>query len=72
MNSKCFKNNTETERLSRSEAVDCVKDGVLIIPDSKKILDLDFAFFVVREDLPHIHIDYSCFCDKYCQYERRT
>ncbi len=55
MNSKYFKNITETERLSRSEAVDCVKDGVLIIPDSKKILDLDFAFFVVREDLPHIH-----------------
>ena len=40
---------------TREEAVSCVKEGVLRIPDGKTVLDRDFAFFVVREDLPKVH-----------------
>ena len=44
-----------SEYFTREEAVCCAKDGVLRVPDSKTVLDPDFAFFVVREDLPKVH-----------------
>ena len=44
-----------SEYFTRNEAVASVKDGVLRIPDNKTVLDPDFAFFVVRKDLPKVH-----------------
>lgn len=43
------------QTFTRKEAVNYVKEGVLQIPDDKTVLDPDFAFFVVREDLPKVH-----------------
>ena len=43
------------EYFTREEAVCCVKEGVLRIPDNKTFLAPDFAFFVVRGDLPKVH-----------------
>lgn len=39
---------------SRKDAIECVKDGVLEIPSKYDETDVDFAFFVVRSDLPHV------------------
>lgn len=44
-----------SEFFTRKEAVCCVKEGILRIPDGKTVLCPDFAFFVVREDLPKVH-----------------
>ena len=40
---------------TREEAAACVRDGVLTVPENKTTLCADFAFFVVREDLPRVH-----------------
>ena len=45
----------KSEYFTRNEAVCCVKEGILQIPDGKTVLQPDFAFFVVREDLPKVH-----------------
>ena len=39
----------------RNDAVNCTKDGILEIPEGFSHLDIDFAYFVVREDLPKVH-----------------
>ena len=46
---------SESTRFTRAEAVAGVRDGILVIPEGKTSLDFDFAFFVVREDLPKVH-----------------
>lgn len=40
---------------SRADAIKYTKDGILEIPEGFTDLDADFAFFVVREDLPRVH-----------------
>ena len=40
---------------TRKEAVECTVDGVLRVPEGKTVLDSEFAYFVVREDLPRVH-----------------
>ena len=46
---------SESTRFTRAEAVAGVRDGILVIPEGKTSLDFDFAFFVVRDDLPKVH-----------------
>ena len=46
---------SESTRFTRAEAVASVRDGILVIPEGKTSLDFDFAFFVVRDDLPKVH-----------------
>ena len=40
---------------SRADAMKYTKDGMLEIPEGFTDLDADFAYFVVREDLPKVH-----------------
>ena len=40
---------------SRADAMKYTKDGILEIPEGFTDLDADFAYFVVREDLPKVH-----------------
>ena len=42
------------KRFNRNDAIKCTKDEVLVIPEGYTVLDCDFAFFVVREDLPRV------------------
>lgn len=39
----------------RKEAIECTKNGTLEIPEGTVKLAVDFAYFVVREDLPRVH-----------------
>ena len=40
--------------LTRREAIALVNDGVLAVPEGKTVLDADFAFFLVRSDMPRV------------------
>ena len=40
---------------SGADAMKYTKDGILEIPEGFTDLDADFAYFVVREDLPKVH-----------------
>ena len=42
------------KRFDRNDAIKCTKDEVLVIPEGYTVLDCDFAYFVVREDLPRV------------------
>lgn len=44
-----------SKRFTREDAIDNTVDGVLRIPEEFTILEVDFAYFVVREDLPRVH-----------------
>ena len=45
------------KRFNRNDAIKCTKDEVLVIPEGYTVLDCDFAYFVVREDLPRVKTD---------------
>lgn len=42
-------------RFIREEAIEYTKDGILTVPEGVTTLDYEFAFFVVRADLPRVH-----------------
>lgn len=42
------------KRFKRSDAIKCTEDEVLIIPEDFTYLEADFAYFVVRRDLPRV------------------
>lgn len=43
------------KRFSRTQAIQYTKEGILEIPEGAEILSVDFAYFVVRSDLPRVH-----------------
>lgn len=44
-----------THLFTREDALRNTKDGTVTIPEGKTRLDYDFAYFLVRKDMPRVH-----------------